>query len=233
MKMTLLDMVQSILNAMDSDPVNSIGDTVESSQVAVYVREAFMDLMTQRDWPHLRQMTTLENVSNVTTPARLKFPDNINKCFWIKYNKKDVEYLDPKQFHDILSNRVEQAGVVNSNGIVLNQDPVYWTTYDDKYVEFDGYDSTVDTTLVGSKSNVFVVKTPSWTHTDSFIPDIPDKWFPTLLAEAKAQSFINIKQQANSREERKAQRGRVVLRNETWRANDGEEKYNKTNYGRK
>jgi hypothetical protein len=75
---------------------------------------------------------------------------------------------------------------------------------------------------------------PSWQHTNTFIPDLPDKFFPTLLAEAKAQAFVNLKQQANVREERKAQRGRVIMRNESWRNENGEAKYNtRVNYGRR
>ena len=41
MKMTLLDITQSILSAMDSDYANSIGDTVEAEQVATIVKETY------------------------------------------------------------------------------------------------------------------------------------------------------------------------------------------------
>jgi hypothetical protein len=75
---------------------------------------------------------------------------------------------------------------------------------------------------------------PVWTHTDTFTPDIPEKMFQLLLAEAKAQAFVNLKQQTNAHEERKAQRNRVIMRNESWRNEYGETKYNrKVNYGRK
>jgi hypothetical protein len=57
--------------------------------------------------------------------------------------------------------------------------------------------------------------------------------FPVLLADAKATCFVNIKQQANAREERRAQRGRMIMRNEAWKTNDAEGKYNrKVSYGR-
>ena len=43
-KMTLLEMTQNILSAMDSDAVNSIGDTVESLQVADVIVETYYEL---------------------------------------------------------------------------------------------------------------------------------------------------------------------------------------------
>jgi len=45
---------------------------------------------------------------------------------------------------------------------------------------------------------------------------------------------VNLKQQSNAREERKATRGRMTMRNESWRNENGEVKYNtKVSYGRK
>ena len=40
-KMTVLEMVQDILNDMDSDEVNSINDTIEAQQVANTVRTVY------------------------------------------------------------------------------------------------------------------------------------------------------------------------------------------------
>jgi hypothetical protein len=233
-KMTLLEMVANILNAMDSDEVNSIDDTVESAQVAEFVKECFSDLMTQRQWPFLRTFTAFDGLGDTALPTTMQMQEGLNKVLWVKYNKKKVTYLDPEEFQELLDNREELADVVDSNGYVLNRDPIYWTTYDDKYAVFDGYDSAAEATLQTSNSSVYGVKVAEWTHEDNFIPDMPEKFFPTLLAEAKATCFLNMKQQANGREERKAQRGRVMLNNEVWRAADGEAKYNrKVNYGRR
>ena len=233
MKLSLLDMTQNILSALDSDAVSSIDETVEAVQVADLIKEAYFELMSQRDWPHLRQLTSLDGLGDVSNPTRMRMPDNMNKVFWVKYNKKEVTYLHPEEFTELLDRRTAQTGVVNSGGFVINKDPRYWTSYNDKDVIFDGYDSAVDSTLQQSKSKVYGTTAPTWSHVDTFIPDIPEKFFPTLLAEAKAQAFVNLKQQANVREERKAQRGRVVMRNESWRNENGEAKYNrKVNYGR-
>lgn len=233
-KLTLLDMTQSILSALDSDPVDSIDETIEAVQVADLVKEAFFELLSQRDWPFLLSLGNLQGLGDVGNPTKMKMPNTWNKVKWLKYNKNEVTYLDPEEFQRVLDLRKELAGVVDANGYVLNTDPTYWTTFDDVYVWFDSYDSAVESSLQGSKSKAYVSVQPTWTHADTFIPPIPEKFFPTLLAEAKSQAFVNLKQQANTREERKAQRGRVIMQNEAWRNDEGEIKYNrKVNYGRR
>lgn len=234
MKLTLLDMVQSILSAIDSDEVNSIDDTVEAVQVAQLVKEAYFDLLGHRDWPFLRGLYSLNGLADLTRPTTMQMPEELNKVYWIKYNKKEVVYVEPDVFIDMLHNRTEQASVTDSNGYNLNADPSYWTSYNDTEIVFDSIDKSADSTLQASKTVVFGVKAPTWTHTDTFIPTLPEKMFPTLLAEAKSQAFVNLKQQVNAREERKAQKGKVVFQNEAWRNENGEIRYNKlVNYGRR
>lgn len=233
MKLSLLDMTQNILSALDSDEVSSIDETVEAVQVAELVKESYFDLMAQRDWPFLRQLYALEGLGDLNNPTKMRMPENSNKVFWIKYNKSDVEWKSPEEFTYIIDNRVTLANVVDSNGFVINRDPLYWTSYDDKFVVFDAVDKAVENTLVGSKTKVYGTVAPTWQHVDTFVPNLPDKFFPTLLAEAKSQAFANLKQQINAREESKAKKGKVTMRNESWRNENGEAKYNrKVNYGR-
>jgi hypothetical protein len=233
-KLTLLYMTQNILSALDSDPVDSIDETVEAVQVAELVKEAYFDIISQRDWPFLFLLGTLDGLSDTNNPTKMKIPDTWNKIKWLKYNKKEVTYMEPETFNNVITSRVAQTGVINNNGYVINQDPEYWTSYDDTYIIFDGYNSSIDSTLQASKSIVYGTQQASWTHTDSFVPNIPEKFFPTLLAEAKSQAFVNLKQQSNAREERKANRGHMAMRNESWRNENGEVKYNnKVSYGRK
>ena len=234
MKLSLLDITQKILSSLDSDPVNSIDDTVESIQVADIIKESYYSLMAERDWPFLHQLGTLEGLADTNNRTKMRMPETINKVKWIKYNKKEVNWLPAPEFKNLLDTRTEEAGVVDADGYVLNRDPEYWTSFDDDYIYFDSINLAEDATLHAAKTSVYVVKAPTWTHTDNFIPDIPDKFFPTLLAEAKAQAFVELKQTSNAREETRARRGRVTMQNEAWRNEAGEYKFNtKVNYGRK
>lgn len=233
-KRTLLNMVQNILSALDSDPVDSIDETVESVQVAEILKETFEDLMSQREWPFLFTLSPLEALGDTNNPTKMKIPDSWNKIKWLKYNKKEVEYLPPEEFKYVIDTRSATPNVVDDDGYGLNRDPQYWTSFDDVYIYFDSRDSSADTTLQASKSIAYAALTPTWTHSDTFIPELPEKFFPTLLAEAKSQAFVNLKQTSNAREERKAQRGRMTMRNEAWKNEEGEIKYNrKVNYGRR
>jgi len=124
--------------------------------------------------------------------------------------------------------------VVDANGYIINADPVYWTTYDDAAIWFDGINLAVDTTLQQSKSSCYGVVIPTWTMADNFVPNLPEKMFPTLLADAKGTAFLQLKQQGNMKEETKARRGRARLRNEAWRVDSAETRSNTdVNYGRK
>lgn len=233
MKMTLLEMTQNILDAMDSDEVNAIGDTTESRQVAGFVKEAYFDLVAQRDWPFLKFYGSLTALGDVSHPTKMEFPTNVDKVYWIKYNKKEIKFLDPKTFQNMLDLRSAQTGVIDLNGYIINADPVYWTTFDDNFVYMDGYDSSVDTTLQASKSTAYMLLSPDWTHEDEFTPTLPNKMFPQLLADAKGTSFLNMKQTAHQKEERKSQRLRVRMQKESTIADPAETKTNlDINYGR-
>jgi hypothetical protein len=233
-KLSLLDMTQNILSALDSDPVDSIDETVEAVQVAELVKEAYFELISQRDWPFSFGLGTLTALGDINNPTKMRIPDTWNKLKWIKYNKKDVTYIQPEEFQTLIDTRVVQAGVVNTSGFIINSDPVYWTSYDDTTIVFDGINKALESTLQASNSVIYGTVQANWSHVDTFVPSIPEKFFPTLLAEAKSQSFVNLKQQSNAREERKATRGRQTMRNEAWRNESGEIKYNtKVNYGRK
>lgn len=235
-KLTLLEMTQNILNAMDGDVINSIDDTEESIQVAEIIKESYFELCSQRDWPFLRTLTTIEGLADTSRPTMMQMPTNMNKVFWIRYNKKPVTYLTPEEFKALIDAREALAGVVDANGYVLNRDPQYWTTYDDNILVFDSLNLTdeITDTLHESKTAVYGVVAPSWTHEDSFVPLLPEKMFPTLLADAKGSCFLALKQQANAKEEVKAKRGRVRAQNEAWRVDKGESgTYHNGNYGRK
>ena len=232
-KLTLLEITQNILGAMESDNVSDIAATEEARSVAEVVKETYFDLIASRDWPFLRLYSGLTALGDTDNPTKMQFPSTVNKVFWLKYNKKDVTYLEPKEFQDMLDLREEQTDVIDADGYVINADPQYWTSFDDDYVYFDGYDSDTDVTLQASKSTGYFLTIPTWTVDNNFIPALPEKMFPLLLADAKSTCFLNFKQISHAKEERKSQRLRVRMQNEAWRNDKGESMYNSdVDYGR-
>lgn len=232
--MTLLEIVQATLSAMDSDEVNDIDESSESLQVVDIVRDCYFYFIAERDWPFQKTLSNMTGLGDTNNPTKMRIPTGMDTIEWIKYNKKNVKYVTPKEFQDLLDGREAVTGAVNSDGYVINRDPEYWTTYDDDYVWFDGYDSTTDSTLQQSKSVVYGVETPTFTASNTHVLAIPDKMFPTFLAEVKAEAFLQLKQQANPRQERKAKRGRDKMQKDARKAQQAELLFNsRVDFGRK
>lgn len=87
-----------------------------------------------------------------------------------------------------------------------NSQPNYYTVFENAYVVFDSYDSSVDTTLQSSKVMAYGLKVTPFSFTDAFIPDLDDDKFPLLLNEAKALAFYELKQQPHSKADQEIKR---------------------------
>ena len=87
MKMTVLQMVQDILNDMDADEVNSISDTTEALQVAQIIKTTFFEMIARRggDWAHLSTVGQLDAVADSTKPNYLKMNDDVNRIDFVNY----------------------------------------------------------------------------------------------------------------------------------------------------
>ncbi len=85
MKMTLLQMVQNILSAADSDEVNSISDTAESLQAANCVQQTYFNMIGKYDLPEHNQTFQLDSSANPLQPTLMTKPNGITRIEWIKY----------------------------------------------------------------------------------------------------------------------------------------------------
>lgn len=235
-KMTNLEMVQNILSAMDSDNVNSISDTVESDQVATILKETYFDLINNvLTLPEHEEIVRLEALGDVNKPNYLKLQDTIKEICLLRYNNitttntdtnyEDLTFLYPSEFQKRFNGRTESdsniTAVTDFSGVTLliqtDKKPEYYTTFDDQYIICDSYDSSVDSTLQNSKTFCLGILEPTWTHTDSFVPDLDANVFPLLLEEAKATCFVNLKQVSNGKAEQKSRRQLTQLQNKTRR----------------
>lgn len=247
MNKTLLATVQNVLSSMDSNDVNSIGDTLESTQIADEAQHTFWDFINLHGWNHLEKLQQLDGLGDTTKPNYLQIPSNVYEIKDIRYDVtetadtnsefKKIHYLAPSIFLDVVQNRPSSASDVDSvttfEGITIlvknDEDPHYWTSFDDEYVVFDAYNSDEDATLQTSKNQALVIERPSWTVSDSFEVPLPDHLYIIYVSELRAACHELFKQQRSGIDERRAFRGRARLRHTQAKA-DLEE--GKARYGR-
>ncbi len=224
-KMTLIDMTQNILSAMDSDYANSIGDSVEADQIATVIRETYYDLINNiLDLPEHKEIISLTGLADAAHPNYLQLPAIVKSIDIFRYDKqtttdtdiqyKDICFLEPLVFQNRFNGRNESDSNVvaisdfNAGSLLIVNDkhPDFWTSFDDLYIACDSFDNTIDSTLQNSKTFCYGLTEPGWTHDDTFIPDLDTDKFPLLLEEAKSTCFVNFKQVTNVKSERKARR---------------------------
>lgn len=243
---TLLDIVQDILNSLDSDEVNSINDTLESLQIAQIVKTTYYNIIDGKDWPQLYQLYQLTGLGNTNKPTHMAIPSDVVDVDWVRYNvrtstdTKDrftkIDYISPEEFIDLVNARdssatnVQQVTDVVTLNIIDDKAPQYWTSFDNDYIVFDSFDSDVDTTLQESKTQCYGKRHPTFSLTDAFVPDLPVQAFSYLLAEAKSTAFIELRQSPNSKAEQHSISQRRKMSQESWKAGGGV-KY--PNFGRK
>lgn len=224
-KMTLLELVQNILSDLNSDEVTSISDTVEAYQVATVVKSTYFDLLADDKLiPEHFSLGQLTALGSLTLPNYMQLPTTCKTVEWIKYdthtasdtriNYVNVKYKSPQDFLNmILSNDSTATNITTINDtsgvkLLIRNDkfPEYYTSFDDDYLVFDSYMYTTETSLTAARSSIWCSYEPTFTLSDSYIPDLDSNLFPLLLAEAKSLCFVNNTQSTNVKVEQIAKR---------------------------
>lgn len=239
-KMTLLEMVQNIASALETDEISSISDTTESLQIAEVIKETFYEQFNNIIVPEFRGLLKLDNYNNLASPNYLKIPSNVSKLEWIKYRDyryndtfRDVEFINPEDFlgrqlqYDTDSSHIflttDPSGVVYR--IRSNARPTYFTMFDDTHLAFDSYDVDYEDTLTANNTIAYGMKTEDFLLEDDYIPPIDGNLFPLLLAEAKSTCFVNLKQISSAKEEQRAHRQRIRMQNDQFKARKAQRDY--------
>ena len=231
MKQTLLELTQAILLSMQGDEVTSIADTEESRAVAQIVKENYFYITGKADLPEHKELFSLVE-SSAATPVVMTGPTAMTTVEWIKYNHilstetdnnfQLVSYMNKDDFFsmqetlDSDSSFVDTFNLTTFNGTTpmkyqLDKQPQFYTTWNDSTILFDSYDATEDSFLRATKTLAYGLIDPTWSHVDSFTPDLDNRQFTLLLNEAKAQCFSELKQVQNINAERKLKHGWVEL----------------------
>ncbi len=230
MKKTLLQMVQSVLSDMDSEPVNSIQDSDEAMQVANVIQETYYNIIAARSIPEHDRLVKLTALADSTKPTHLKYPTNLKEIRLFEYDNKEVYYKDPVKFLNDMPDStgddvIEVLDPLSSTKLYVynSKAPRYYTSFDDEYIICDSYDSSVDSTLQESKTRCWGTVAPTFTLSDSFTPDIDEVLFPYLLTESKSVCFSLFKSGSDPKIEQAARRLKSFVerdRHKTRKEND-------------
>lgn len=232
MKRTLLEMVQSILNDMDSEAVNSINDSVEAQQIASVIEDVYYNIVAARNIPEHQQLLKMTSLSSSVRPTHFQYPTNTREIVSLAYNidtqgkvnYQEIQFVEPMDFLSRmpynLSTGVLVVPDVNSNislTVFRNRMPTYYTSFDDLHVVLNAYDASIDTTLQESKTRAYGTVYPTFSISDSFVPDLDDTMLPYLLAEAKSTCFSLFKSGSDPKIEQAARRLKSFVQNDMYR----------------
>ena len=227
MKKTLLEITIDVLNAIDGDEINSISDTVEALQIAGDIQTVYYDIIGRKDWQFLRALRPLGSVSDASKPTHLLVPEHTSKMEVLKYNKrkvvdgrnyyKEIYFKYPDEFLTYVNSRDNTASnyeeVTDVNGVkfTIRTDihPSFFTSFDDKYIVMDSYDSSIEDTLQGQHTQALLFTHPVWEVKDTFVPEFPAEMFAMFIAECmtyaiakKDDQLIQKTQQTATRHQR-------------------------------
>lgn len=214
MQYTLLDIVQSYLTATDGFNVGSIDDTIESQQVSQIAQDVFFEVIAEvQDWKFTRKLIQLDSYADPDFPNYMLIPANVVdiRDSRIQYNIGGTDgsivrwnpvcYLSPQRFLDrIVNPRGEtlprSQRIVDPSGvdlIIMNEKaPEWYTTFDDVTIVFDSWDSTKETTLQSSNTQVLANVERTFTLDDDYVIDLP-RWFHphfNNLVKARAAEYL-------------------------------------------
>lgn len=230
MKLTLLDMTQKVLESIGSDKVSDISETEEALEVSYLIRDVFFEMITDYDRPHLMRSLTVTNVGDTARPTLLTLPDNVLtiKTDTAYYDCREtvagdpvltnLQYLDLDEFISMFAHRSAslsesnvQEMTENVKFYILNDTaPKYYTLLNETTIVMDAFNSAVENTVQQSKFQIVGYVEPTWTHTNTAVPDLPSREFPEFLAECKSVAAVQIAQEANPKEEQRSRRGRII-----------------------
>lgn len=217
MRTTLLELVQSILSDMDSEPVNSISDSIEAEQIASVIEDTYFNFISSREIPEHRRLIKITSFSDNTKPTHFKYVGR--QLYWIRYNidessgtnYKDIKYIDPGSF---VTRNLDTTNITTvydvsagTNLLILNDRmPSVYTSFDDENIVMDAYKSSVESTLQTTKTQAYGIVTPTFSISDTFEPDLDENLIPYLLAESKSVCFSLFKSGSDPKVEQAARR---------------------------
>lgn len=195
MKVTLLEIVQGMLAAIDAENVSSVGETPEAGMCVELANICYESMITVRRWRHLKTLAQLNSgtyINQLTLPSGTQAVDPYN----IYYDSQRMEWLDQEEFlARTISRDTTASDITEYNNIKVQtgQSPHWVTSFDDETLVFDAIPDIING-LVASKSRVMIFRAPTTrlSDDDDYF-DLPAVAFPAFQHYCIAQAVLLLK----------------------------------------
>lgn len=227
-KLTMLQFVQLIGEAIESDEIDELDETIEATQIMNILQQTYSEVLDRRDWEFLRDRVVQMDVMPASDVKinHLLIPPSVTALQCIRYLSTqgkftDLTYLEPcafiAQLHARNPTDTNITTVPNDDGVpmyILNDKaPTYYTSFDEESIAFDAFEASrgignqiADTVIVGN-----IKPLPNWTAPTATLP-IPERMNSLILNEAIATANYRLRQTSDPRSERLARRQNIKMR---------------------
>lgn len=197
MKLTLLQLVQRILQVTDGEDVSDVGETDDAAVGVLIVNRAYEYMATHSRWRHFRRYTILESaaaLNELGTPDGT-FSFNRNMMY---YAGNRLTYLLPEEFiamtisRDTSESNIEE---ITSNYIKVYNDrnPVYFTSINDDDLVFDAIPDSINGLLTSDSRAMLYVAPTAVLQSNSEVFDLPAIAFPALELLCESFAFEDLR----------------------------------------
>jgi len=194
MKLTLLEIVQDMLNATDSEAVSGVGETEDAGMCVNIANREFERLISKFRWRHTRAFGKLVVRTNlhemdIPTTAIALVPNSLyysgNRVYWMNPDRF-LAYTLPR---DTTESNITETGDIK---VYTDRDPQYYTSFNDEVMIFDAYPDASG--LVAEDTDCILYNHPTSRLTaDGEYFDLPPQAFSALVSRCIVAAISEIK----------------------------------------
>ena len=234
---TILTLMQKIADAIDSDEIDSIDETIEATKIMGILEDTYQEVIDRRTWEFIKDRLLPLEARQAGDPINLlRIPEAVSKIDDIKhYNSTtsqpmSLTYLEPLPFVNFVMQRNPDRDdvdvILSTDGIALyianDIPPQYYTSFNETTITFDAYETVkgAGNQVADSVIMAHVLPVVDFTDPTATLP-IPKRMETLILNEAIATANYRLRQTRDPRSERIASRQHKQLKQlETKTSND-------------
>jgi hypothetical protein len=216
---------------MDSDEVNSIGDTVEAKQVVTVIESVYNNIVARTELPEHYEIFELVASGNPSAPNLMFMPNYVDTIEWVRYNSSigngssELKFIPTTEFIIRNSNlgssysgdlRLSKNTLtINGNSTDLyflnDRDPTEYTEVQGLGIVLNSVNLGVEDTGEKTKTIAYGRRNFQFIQEDDFVPPLTSEHFNLLYQESKALAFAELKQTQHAIAEKNAKESRINM----------------------